>query len=290
MLLFFSCQGEGKTGFIQGQISNAGGKTLFLDELTSQSINPKDSIKLDDSGKFSFNPDIKEPGFFRVRIDQNNFALIFLEPGQPLKITADAANLGKTYQIQENEENRKLSEATKFLIKNGERGDSLNQVANSNPNLMSDTLLLKKLQSRFEEIKNNEILYIKKYVKDIRENMNKEVLALGYYDQNELPPMRFAKLGLDFFTKKNLNWHFKPITPIVKNFVNKEFDMLIDLHTGNSLPFRYVVAMSKAKFKIGKYDSKVARFYDFMISTEEHIALPQFIEQVNHYLKKITHE
>jgi peroxiredoxin len=166
MLLFFSCQGEGKTGFIQGQISNAGGKTLFLDELTSQSINPKDSIKLDDSGKFSFNPDIKEPGFFRVRIDQNNFALIFLEPGQPLKITADAANLGKTYQIQENEENRKLSEATKFLIKNGERGDSLNQVANSNPNLMSDTLLLKKLQSRFEEIKNNEILYIKKYVKE----------------------------------------------------------------------------------------------------------------------------
>jgi len=131
---------------------------------------------------------------------------------------------------------------------------------------------------------------IKKYVKDVRENMHKEVLALGYYDQNELPPMRFAKLGLDFFTKKNLNWHFKPITPIVKNFVNKEFDMLIDLHTGNSLPFRYVVAMSKAKFKIGKYDSKVARFYDFMISTEEHIALPQFIEQVNHYLKQITHE
>lgn len=163
-LLFLSCQGEEKTGLIQGQISNAGGKTIFLDELTSKSVNPKDSVTLDDAGKFSFNPEIKEAGFFRIRIDQNNFALIFLEPGKPLKLTGDASNLGKTYQIQENDENKKLSEATKFLIRNGESGDSLNQIANSNPNLMADTLLLKKLQNRFEEIKNNEIKFIRKYV------------------------------------------------------------------------------------------------------------------------------
>ncbi len=163
-LLFFACQGEGKPGLIQGQISNAKGKTIFLDELTNQSINPKDSSKLDESGNFSFNPDIKAPGFYRIRIDQNNFALLFLEPGNQLKVSGDGSNLGKTYQIQENEENKKLSEATKFLIKNGESGDSLNQIANSNPNLMSDSVLLKSLQKRFDELKTNEIKYIKKYV------------------------------------------------------------------------------------------------------------------------------
>jgi hypothetical protein len=127
-------------------------------------------------------------------------------------------------------------------------------------------------------------------VKDVRENDHKEVLALGYYDQKELPPMRFSKLGLDFFTKKNLNWHFKPIAPIVKNFINKEFDILIDLHNNDNLHFRYIVAMSKARFKIGKYDKKVARFYDFMISTADHIALPQFIEQINHYINRFNNE
>jgi hypothetical protein len=131
---------------------------------------------------------------------------------------------------------------------------------------------------------------VKRYVKEIRELHHKEVLALGYYDQNELPPMRFSKLGLDFFTRKTLNWHYKPVNPIVKNFISREFDILIDLHTGNNIPFRYIVAMSKAQFKIGKYDKATASFYDFMISTGDHLALPQFIEQVNHYLKSLRHE
>jgi hypothetical protein len=131
---------------------------------------------------------------------------------------------------------------------------------------------------------------VKKYVKDIRESHGKDVLALGYFDQKELPPMRFSKLGLDFFTKKDLNWHFKPMAAVVKNFVTREFDILIDLNTGHSIPFRYVVAMSRAKFKIGKYEKAALKFYDFMISTSENITLPQFIDQVNHYLKQFEYE
>ncbi len=152
----------------------------------------------------------------------------------------------------------------------------------------------------FDDAKSIGILYdssnekhfelIRKYVKEIRDTHHKEVLALGYYDQVELPPMRFSKLGLDFFTKKNLNWYFKPITPIVRNFVNHEFDILIDLHTGNSIPFRYIVAMSKARFKIGKYEKAAADFYDFMISTGEQLTMTQFIEQINHYLRSFRHE
>jgi hypothetical protein len=131
---------------------------------------------------------------------------------------------------------------------------------------------------------------VRKYVKEIRETHHKEVLALGYYDQPDLPPMRFAKLGLDFFTKKSLNWYYKPVSPIVKNFVSKDFDILIDLHTENSIQFRYVVALSKAKFKIGRYERSAAAFYDFMISAPIHLLLPQLIEQVNHYLKSLNHE
>ncbi len=151
----------------------------------------------------------------------------------------------------------------------------------------------------FNEAKSIGILYdssdeknfelVRKYVKDIRENHHKEVLALGYYDQSELPPMRFAKLGLDFFTRKSLNWYFKPISPIVRNFTQKDFDILLDLHTGNSIPYRYIVALSKAKFKIGRYERTAAPFYDFMISTPEQIQLPQFIQQVNHYLSILKH-
>ncbi|MEP7265651.1 MAG: hypothetical protein ABI772_14190 [Bacteroidota bacterium] len=131
---------------------------------------------------------------------------------------------------------------------------------------------------------------IKKFVKELREVNKKDVLALGYYDKKELPNDRFAKLGLDFFTRKSLNWHYKPIAPIVKNFMAKDFDILIDLHTSNSIIFRYIAASTKAKFKIGKYSRLAAPFYDFMISINEGVTLPQFIEQINHYLNLIRHE
>lgn len=129
---------------------------------------------------------------------------------------------------------------------------------------------------------------VRKYVKEIREVHHKEVLALGYYDQKELPPMRFSKLGLDFFTRKDLNWHFKPMAPVVRNFVNRDFDILIDLHLANSIPFRYIVASSNARFKIGKYERFATPFYDFMISIREGTTFQQFIEQVNHYLKAFS--
>ncbi|MBK7888224.1 MAG: hypothetical protein IPJ86_13320 [Bacteroidetes bacterium] len=152
----------------------------------------------------------------------------------------------------------------------------------------------------FEEAKSIGILYdstnekhfelVRKYVKMMREQDHKEVLALGYFDDKELPPMRFSKLGLDFFTRKDLNWYYKPIAPVVKNFVHREFDILIDLHTGNSIPFRYIVASSNAGFKIGKYDRLAVPFYDFMLSVSDTLTFSQFVEQVNHYLKSFNYE
>ena len=131
---------------------------------------------------------------------------------------------------------------------------------------------------------------VRKYVKELREIHHKDVLALGFYDQKELPTLRFSKLGLDFFTLKDLNWVYKPISGIVKRFVNKEFDILIDLHLNNQIPLNYVAASSNAKFKIGKYSKNAENYYSFMLIVGEQTQLPAFIEQVNHYLKLIKNE
>ncbi len=151
----------------------------------------------------------------------------------------------------------------------------------------------------FDEARSIGILYdsteekdfdlVRKYVKEIREKYHKEVLALGYFDQKELPPMRFSKLGLDFFTQSDLNWYYKPISAVVRNFAQKEFDILLDLHTGDSIPFRYIVAESRSRFKIGKYDVPNVKLYDFMLSTKEHLPFAQYIEQVKHYMNTIRH-
>ena len=130
---------------------------------------------------------------------------------------------------------------------------------------------------------------IKNYVKDLRGH-SKEVIALGYYNRKELPGTRFMKLGLDFFTQKALNWKMKPNHPIVNNFMTREFDILICMNLDRSIPIRYISSLTKARFKIGKYDPVCSRIFDFMIKVEDKPDLKIMIEQVNHYLKLIRNE
>ena len=130
---------------------------------------------------------------------------------------------------------------------------------------------------------------VKKFVKDIRAQQ-KDVLALGYYNKKELPPMRFSKLGLDFFTKKSLNWHLKPHSTVINNFINADFDILINLNIEKNFPLKYISARSKAKFKIGKYDKKNTPFCDLMIQTEENVPLAKYIEQVLYYLNLLKND
>jgi hypothetical protein len=135
----------------------------------------------------------------------------------------------------------------------------------------------------------NDYEIIKNYVRDIR-SKSKEVLALGYIDSKRLPENRMMKLGLDFFTRKALNWKMKPGSSIVNNFISKDFDILICLNPENNLPLKYLSALTKAKFKIGKYDRHNARILDFMLSVGDTTGLPGLIEQVNHYLNIIRND
>ena len=127
---------------------------------------------------------------------------------------------------------------------------------------------------------------VKNYVKEIRDQ-RKEVVALGYVDLLELPVMRFSKLGLDFFTRKDLTWYLKPNHHIVTKFTEQDFDILINLDTQKCFPVNYVSVLSNARFKIGKYDKKNSRFCDFLIKTDENTSLRQFIDHINHYIRFI---
>lgn len=131
---------------------------------------------------------------------------------------------------------------------------------------------------------------VKSYVKKLRDECKKDVLALGFYNGPVLPAMRFSKLGMDFFTKKNINWHYKPSHPMVNKFINVGFDILINLNVSKSFPLQYIFALTHAKFKIGRYEKKHASIYDFMIKTDDKISLINLIELVNQYLNHIADE
>jgi hypothetical protein len=130
---------------------------------------------------------------------------------------------------------------------------------------------------------------VKKYIKRLKEEKIK-VKALGYYHSKEMPALMASKLEYDFFTKKQLKWYLKPDNPIVENFINEPFDLLINLSMKTLTPLLYVMALSKAKFKVGLHNNKYLKYYDLTIKMPAGSHLRAFIPAVEKYVNMLKSE
>ncbi len=130
---------------------------------------------------------------------------------------------------------------------------------------------------------------VRNYVKKIKEELGiTKIMALGYFDQKETPFYLHAKLNFDVFCVKNLNWYRIPSGNVVQNFISEEYDVLIDLTVRDMLPLQYVLAKSKARFKVGRLSDTNAHFLDMMVDTAGADSLPQLIANLNRYLMMIN--
>ncbi len=128
---------------------------------------------------------------------------------------------------------------------------------------------------------------VKNYVKSIRTNYKKDILAMGYVDRKILPKSQFAQYGMDFFCRKDLNFQMIPSNAIVNNFINEKFDILINLNSHKCFPLHYITAMSKARFRVGRYSSSNGDSYDMMIKISGEPAIRTVIEEIEHFLRVI---
>lgn len=138
----------------------------------------------------------------------------------------------------------------------------------------------------FDATDKNEFELVKQYIKKLKDE-GKKIQALGYYNHKETPVMMNSKLEYDFFTLKEINWHFKPTSSFVNKYLEINFDILINLCTKSVLPIMYVLALSKAKFKVGMYREKYVSYYDLLVHHQQEKGLPIFIQNIEKYLINI---
>ncbi len=140
----------------------------------------------------------------------------------------------------------------------------------------------------FDELKTIGILFdakdfntrelVAKYAKSFTKK-GKKVKLLGFYDEKN----KGNEFDFKCFNKNDLNWHQIPDHEEVSKFMETPFDLLIDIHLGEILPLEYISALSKAKFRIGRYTPR-EECYDLMIDTQDNMDLDFFIGQVNFFI------
>lgn len=143
----------------------------------------------------------------------------------------------------------------------------------------------KKVGVIFNATQQNTYELARKYIKSLSDK-GMQVNALGFVNSKEVLDFYQKSSHFDFFSKQNLNWYSKPNNPNTQDFINGEFDILIDLSIVEDFPIQYIVGLSKAKFKVGCV-KKNENFYDFMLQLNEKKELSYFIEQLEYYLGMI---
>jgi len=120
--------------------------------------------------------------------------------------------------------------------------------------------------------------------------LKKDVKAFGYVNSKQFEECHIPRLQYDFFNKKDLNWYYKPQNNYIKNFVKKEYDILINLSDSTCIPLKYLVASSIARFKVGKFE-KDYDIYDLMIKLDKkEDTMEKLISEIAKYLNIINKE
>ncbi|MDX1408405.1 MAG: hypothetical protein R3330_09735 [Saprospiraceae bacterium] len=115
-------------------------------------------------------------------------------------------------------------------------------------------------------------------LRDRLQQRDKEVQLLGYFpiDEEDVGPQHFG-----YFTRKHLNFAQLPKSDIVKQFIARPFDVLINLDPQHHKPVAYICAASRALFKIGPGGGNPTHF-DLMIDMKESFDLQRYIKDIRH--------
>ncbi len=111
----------------------------------------------------------------------------------------------------------------------------------------------------------------------------KTISLLGYYDTKEI----IEHDDFPHFNKKNIDWANRPEGEKVTQFMSESFDLLINLSGKTNPPFDYIMALSKASFRVGP-PTENTYSCDLMIDTKNPEDIANFIKQAESFLNKMT--
>jgi hypothetical protein len=110
---------------------------------------------------------------------------------------------------------------------------------------------------------------------------------MAYIDEKNVPYYCLKQLSADYFSKKQLNWYGKPDFIQLRDFLHKDFDILIDFSRNNLSPLQYILSASNAKLIVGA-NEYAQNLYDVYINDETEADHLKFLKTIHNYLLKLT--
>ncbi len=189
---------------LTGQITNAEGRMIYLEELKVAKVNPLDSVKINKNGEFSFKYHVGMPTFFLLRLSEDNFVTLLVDSAEQITIKADALNFAKEYSLEGSPGSALVQELNSRLNRTKQKLDSVSLLYTyyaERPNYQD---LKSQLDDAYNDIVEEQVAYSTNFVQENPFSMA-SVLALyqKFDDENyvvrDLQSLRVAASALNAF-------------------------------------------------------------------------------------------
>jgi len=217
-LLIAGCKNNSVT--ISGNLLNtSGGDYIFLDELKTDNLLTVDSIKVGKDGSFSFIREIEQPSFYLLKISDNNFLTMLVEPGQKINLNAFYDSLNYPVVVTGSKGTELMVEYNRSLRNTINKLTALNSIYMANVDSPELPKVIEGLDSMAQGYLSEINLYTKKY---IDENLTSLVSLVALYQQ--VAPSVYV-----LNPAKDLNYFVKVDSSLTLNY--PEYEPVKSLHS-----------------------------------------------------------
>ncbi len=178
-IVFIGCKDNNSS--LSGLLLNqTDGEYLLLEELKSDKLVPYDSVKVSTDGSFSFKVNTREPAFYLLKFNNNNFLTLLIEPGQDISIRAHHDSLNYPSSVRGSDGTRLMAEYNRKLRSTIDHLKSLNKIYEEHLDESGLPRLMDSLDSMAQNYLNDLNSYTKTY---IDKNINSLISLVALYQQ-----------------------------------------------------------------------------------------------------------
>lgn len=221
LLLTISATGcKNNVAVISGKLNNpVTGEYVFLDQLKSDKLITVDSVITSDDGTFSLKTETRVPAFYLLKINENNFLTMLLEPGEKIKIEAHHDSLNYPISVSGSKGTELMADYNRSLLKTINKLKGLNAIYMQKQDSTDLPSVIESLDSLAQVYLNEINTYTKKY---IDENLTSLISLVALYQQ-VAPSVYVMNPG------KDLRYFVKVDSSLSLNY--PEYEPVKSLHT-----------------------------------------------------------
>ena len=191
---------------------------IFLQELKPNELLNVDSAIISEDGSFEFRRKVKFPSFYLLKINQNNFLTMLIEPGEKIKLTSHFDSLNYPVAVIGSKGTKLIADYNKTLLLSRTRIGGLNNIYEMN----SGRPDLERVVDSLDNLGDSYLNEMNRYAKEYIENNISSLATI---------PVLYSQLTPDIYVlnpQKDLSYFLKVDSSLFSKY--PEYGPVIDLH------------------------------------------------------------